>query len=159
MAAPYVTARRRPRRRAPGWRGSRVTPFEVLEHTADVGVRATGPTLEACFEDATRGLAAIMGIDAPGAGQDVRIDLEGRDLGGLLVDWLDEVLYLHETRDAALAGVRVERVTPERVQGLVALAPRGAEPAEGTQVKAVTLHQLDVRRTPSGYAAQVFFDV
>lgn len=136
-----------------------MTGFEILEHTADVGVRAVGPSLEACFENATHGLVEIMGIGAPGPGEDVAIDVGADDLGALLVEWLDEVIYLHETRDAAVAAVRVERVTQGRAAGSVQLAPRAPGPSEGTQVKAVTFHQLGVEETPAGWRAQVFFDV
>ena len=133
--------------------------FEVLEHTADVGVRATGATLEEAFEQATLGLADIVGIWRPAPGDDVAIDLSGADPGGLLVDWLNEILYLHDTRGAAFGGVKVDEVTDSRVRGTITLAPLGEDLAEGVQVKAVTYHQLVVERADGGWAAQVFFDV
>jgi SHS2 domain-containing protein len=34
--------------------------FELLEHTADVGIRARGPSLEAVFEQATLGVAGVL---------------------------------------------------------------------------------------------------
>jgi Archease protein family (MTH1598/TM1083) len=43
-----------------------VAGFELLEHTADVGIRARGATLEEAFEQATLGLAEILGALAPG---------------------------------------------------------------------------------------------
>ncbi len=79
--------------------------FEILEHTADVGVRSTGATPEECFEQATLGLADIMGIWRPDGGEEVALELEAADLGALLVDWLSEVVYLHDSRDADLAGL------------------------------------------------------
>lgn len=133
--------------------------FELLEHTADVGVRATGATLECCFEQATWGLASIMGIDRPGEGNRADLDAAADDVGGLLVDWLNEVIYLHEAHDAAIAGVDVHSVAAGRATGSLSLARRGAEPAEGIQVKAVTYHQLRVEHTGEGVIAEVFFDV
>lgn len=35
--------------------------FEFLEHTADVGIRSFGASVEEVFEQATRGLAEIIG--------------------------------------------------------------------------------------------------
>ncbi|MFN2489760.1 MAG: archease [Actinomycetota bacterium] len=133
--------------------------YEILEHTADVGLRATGATIEECFEQATRGLAYIAGIDRPGAGERIDILLESDDLGALLVDWLSEVLYLHDARDALLAGVEISEVAGGRVSGSVTLTPRAEEAVEGTQVKAVTYHKLRIGRTPGGFLAEVYLDV
>jgi len=132
--------------------------FEIVEHTADVGIRAVGATLEETFEQATLGLAEIMGLRTAQKGVNVPISVEADDLGGLLVDWLSEVLYLHEVRDACLAEVKLDEVGEGRATGHVGLSPLASE-AAGTQVKAITYHQLKVERTTQGWTAQVFVDV
>ncbi|MFN2545118.1 MAG: archease, partial [Actinomycetota bacterium] len=43
--------------------------YEILEHTADVGIRAFAPTLASVFEQAAWGLAEILGAVDPGRGQ------------------------------------------------------------------------------------------
>ncbi|MGH2730549.1 MAG: archease [Actinomycetota bacterium] len=145
--------------------------YEILEHTADVGVRATGATLEDVFAQATRGLAGIIGAWQPNGGEEegvgeeggikepVVLEVEADDLGGLLVDWLSEILYLHDTRDAVIAGLEVARVADGRASGTVTLAPRGDRVLEGTQVKAVTYHQLAVEKSGDEWVVTVFFDV
>lgn len=133
--------------------------FEILEHTADVGVRAVGDSLEEAFAQATRGLADIVGIWHPDGGDEVTIELEGGDAGALLVDWLSEVLYLHDARDAVLAGVRVDEVAAGRVRGVISLAPREDRAVEGTQVKAITYHQLRVERLDGNWIVEVYLDV
>jgi protein archease len=133
--------------------------FEILEHTADVGVRAEGESLGEVFEQAALGLADIMGIYAPDAGDTEDIEVEARDVGALLVDWLSEILWLHDSRDALLGGVEIVGVTETSANGRVTLVPRAGEDVEGTQVKAITYHQLAVKQTESGWRAQVFVDV
>jgi SHS2 domain-containing protein len=141
--------------------------FELLEHTADVGIRSFGASVEEVFEQATRGLAEIIGAwrRDPGAeieaGDEVpvAVDADPGDLAGLLVDWLSEVLYLHELRDAALGAVRVERVWGGRAQGTVTLVPAGPGGFEGTPVKAVTYHRLKVGPGPDGWTAEVYVDI
>jgi len=139
--------------------------FELLEHTADVGIRARGPTLEEAFEQATLGLAEVQGAlapgqeGAPGPVEAVAVQVGAADPGGLLVDWLNEVLWLAETRQAAVAGVRVERVGDGTAAGEVVLASGGPAPA-GTFVKAVTYHRLRVEPDPDGgWLVEVYLDV
>jgi SHS2 domain-containing protein len=136
--------------------------FELLAHTADVGIRARGATLEEVFEQATLGLAEVLGALRPGGAGDpeaLAVEGTGGDHGGLLVDWLNEVLWLHEVRrHAAVAAVRVERVTGDRAVGSVTFSSTDP-PADGTFVKAVTYHRLRVGRDAGGWLTEVYLDV
>jgi SHS2 domain-containing protein len=133
--------------------------FELLEHTADIGIRARGATLEEVFEEATLGLAEVLGALRPGAGEAVPVAVTAGDAGALLVDWLNEVLWLYEVRGhAGIAAVRVERVAGDRAEGTVAFSSTDP-PAEGTFVKAVTYHRLRVGRDADGWLAEVYLDV
>jgi SHS2 domain-containing protein len=169
-----------------------VAAFELLEHTADVGIRARGATLEEAFEQATLGLAEILGALAPGGsggppgwspgesggpGEVVAVEVSAPDLGGLLVDWLNEALWLREVRQAWLTGVRVDRVGDGAAVGSVTFSSEGpagegasGDPAsedgphgpapDGTFVKAVTYHRLRVEPDPSGgWLIEVYLDV
>lgn len=133
--------------------------YEVLEHTADVGVRARGASLEECFEQATLGLLDITGTLRPSSGEAVTIEVDADDLGALLVYWLEEVLYLQDARDAVIGHVRLDSVDGGRARGSITIADRGDAALEGTAVKAITYHQLDVARADAGWVAQVYFDI
>ena len=65
--------------------------FELLEHTNGVGIRAHGASLEEAF-----------GAWRPGQGDQVGLVLDAADVGSLLVDWLNEVVHLHEARGVRL---------------------------------------------------------
>jgi SHS2 domain-containing protein len=149
--------------------------FELLAHTADVGVRARGATLEEAFEQATLGLAEVLGAlrpgrESPGGApgrtpggprnrERVAVDVTAGDHGALLVDWLNEVLWLHEVRQhAAVVAVGVDQVTGERAAGSVTFATTGP-PADGTSVKAATYHRLRVGCDDGGWLAEVYLDV
>lgn len=132
--------------------------FEILEHTADVGVRGWGETVEEAFIQATLGLLDIVGVWQPGSGEREHIEVEAHDLGALLVDWLGEVLYLQDTRDVVVSGLEVSSVQEGRARGWVELAPRPEE-IEGTAVKAITYHQLEVTERQGRWVAQVFLDI
>ena len=108
----------------------------------------------------------VMGALAPGGsaggsgpGDTVPVEVAASDPGGLLVDWLNEVLWLLEVSQAALAGVRVDRVGDGTASGSVDVAPGGPDP-DGTFVKAVTYHRLRVEPGPGGgWLAEVYLDV
>jgi SHS2 domain-containing protein len=133
--------------------------FKPLEHTADVGVEAWSEELEGCFEQATLGVLDIIGAWRPGPGEEEELTVGARDLGGVLVDWLSEVLYLQDARDAVITSVRVDEVQPTGARGTIGLTPRGDIELMGTAVKAITFHQLSVERSEQGWVARVFVDV
>jgi SHS2 domain-containing protein len=133
--------------------------FEVLEHTADVGVRAMGSSLKECFRQMTLGLLEISGAYRPDGGDKRDISVEADDFGALLVYWLEEVLYIQDSADAVVTDVTVNEVGMDEAVGSVSIAPRGDEVLEGTAVKAITYHQLSVSRTEEGWTATVFFDI
>jgi SHS2 domain-containing protein len=157
-----------------------VAGFELLEHTADVGIRARGATLEEAFEQATLGLAEVLGAlragdpgggppgESGGPGEAVAVEVSAPDPGGLLVDWLNEVLWLREVRQAWLAGVQVDRAGDGAAAGSVTFSSEGPasedgsrDPApDGTFVKAVTYHRLRVEPDPAGgWLIEVYLDV
>ncbi len=132
--------------------------FEIIEHTADVGVHCRGSSIEKCFEQAALGVLSINGAYEAGTGERDTITLDAPDLGALLVDWLSEVLYLHDARDAIVTDLSVESIRDNELSGWIELRPRTHE-IEGTAVKAVTYHLLDVARAEGGWEATFYVDV
>ncbi len=136
--------------------------FEILEHTADVGIRAEAVDLSGVFEQATLGLLDIVGTWAPAREQteQVGVEVEADDVGGLLVDWLGEIVYLGDSRDAVVTSLEMIEVTAHRAAGRLGIAPRDEAAYEGgTQVKAITYHRLAVAETEDGWSATVYVDV
>jgi SHS2 domain-containing protein len=132
--------------------------FEIVEHTADVGVVARGDTLEEAFRQAALGMLDIMGAFLNGPGEEVPIEVAARDDAALLVEWLSEILYLHESSDAVVTNVSVHEVSDGRARGSVTLAPRSSQ-LEGTAVKAITYHQLEVERDQDDWRIRVYVDI
>lgn len=133
--------------------------FEFLEHQADVGVRAWGETLGEAYEQAAWAVADILGVRAEGPGTHRTIRATGNDEGGLLVDFLNELLLLHETEDPGIAAIRVRNVTRTELEAQIELAPLD-DASEGIPVKAATFHQLRVEHRADGsIEARVYLDV
>jgi SHS2 domain-containing protein len=132
--------------------------FEILEHTADVGVRGWGKDLPEAFEMATRGFADICGTWVPDGGEVVDIEVRAEDVEATLVDWMNEVLWLQDSRDAVITRIEVDDVSDLGASGRLWLTPRASE-LEGTAVKAATYHQLRVARQDDEWVAEIYVDV
>lgn len=152
--------------------------FETYEHTADVGLIARGPTLEALFINAARGMMHIIrtgvGFRGPGSGRkegdsefltpDTRqrfdVEVTAPDRAALLVAWLNELIFHFETRRLVLADFQIHDLTDERLAATVTGQAIGEldEPL-AMELKAATYHGLRVEQTDAGWEAAVLFDV
>jgi len=127
------------------------------EHTSEVLVHLSAPTLEQLLVEAGRALAELMSDEPAGPveGEDA-IALEAPDHAALLVQWINELLFLSETRKRIFSRFEVERVG----EGAVRARVQGWTPSRlRTQVKAATFHRLSVRSGPEGLRAEVILDV
>jgi SHS2 domain-containing protein len=133
--------------------------FELLEHTADIGIHAWAPAPPEAFEQAARGLAEVMGVHVRGSGRRHRLTVRARDREGLLVAFLNELVWLHETESKGFSEIDVVAVSPNDLVAEVELAPLPDAP-EGIGVKAATYHQLRVEERPGGgLDVRVYLDV
>lgn len=134
--------------------------FEEIEHTADVGLRVRGKDLAELFVNAARGMWALIvpEIDEVEPAITREIELEAMDLEVLLVDWLSELLYLHETEHEVYSRFVVHDISPTRLRAGV-----GGGPVKGHRlrkhIKAVTFNDLSIEETAEGFSATIVFDV
>jgi SHS2 domain-containing protein len=133
--------------------------FEVLEHTADVGLRLSGRTPEEVFEAAARGLAALEGSWFPAEGTERDVEVRAGDRAGLLVAWLDELLYLRDAEDAVFGGFDVTEAADTVLRARIRIAPRDARSLQAAGVKAATYHGLRFEPVNGGWTADVYVDV
>jgi SHS2 domain-containing protein len=135
--------------------------FEVLEHTADVGLRVRGDTPAQVMEAAAEGLATLEGAWFPGRGAEREVLVEASDLGALLVTWLDELLYLRDAEDVVFGrfAVRIDNGDVPSATARVHVEPRGDRVLESAGVKAATYHGLRFEPENGGWVADVYLDV
>ncbi len=135
--------------------------FETFAVTADTGIRAWGPTLAAVFREAARGLFSLMVEEGSVVCRErVRLAVSAGDRETLLAAWLNELLYLHETRAFVVGEWRIDRIEETALEAEV--GGEGVDPARHVvlgHVKAATYHELVVRPTDAGWEARVIVDV
>jgi SHS2 domain-containing protein len=132
--------------------------YEVLDHTADVRLRVWGSTREAVFANALRGLMHVLGA-AGGEGTVVRsrrVRVESDDLSFLLVDFLNEALWLAQVHRESYDEVRFPVLDDRSVEA--ELSGRGIV-SFTEDVKAVTYHEADVREREGGWETTLVLDV
>ena len=139
--------------------------YEYLYHIADAKFRAYGSTLEEAFGNAALGMFNVM-IDTSKleASEEREIELVSSDIKMLLVEWLSELLYLFEVGEIIFSEFRIEKIEKTKegfsLKGKASGVPIDLSCHEfDTQVKAVTLHELEVEKDKTGlFRVQVVVD-
>jgi SHS2 domain-containing protein len=131
--------------------------FEELEHTADLALKVHGHSLKEVFANAAYGMFSLM-ADLEGLEPTIshEISLESLDYEALLVDWLNELLYLHEVEEEIYTRFEIETLSSSALSAIVWGAKMAASKLT---VKAATFHGLEIRETEDGCLAIVVFDV
>ena len=135
--------------------------FEILEHTADIGLRARGKTKAELFANAALALESIaVDLETVRPESAYPIAATGEDDQALLVNWLSEVLYYLDGGRVVMCRFQVDELERGSVRG------RGwGEPWDNTRhrarvvVKGVTYHQLKLTKDSQGWCAEVFLDI
>lgn len=148
-----------PNSRAPsGDPAGRRSSHELLPHTAEVLVRLRAPDLGGLAAEAGRALAELQlgGTPPPARGAWRDVVVQAGDPGALLVDWLNELIFLAETE----RWVATEFEPKQGGEGELRIGARGVrvDPAPSL-VKAATHHGLEVRARDDGLEAEVVLDV
>ena len=131
--------------------------FEEIEHTADWAFRARGRNLAELFENAARAMTSLDKGAAAGKSSVTRdVDVEGIDRETLLVNWLNEILYLAQTHREVYDRFRVSQVSDHHIRARVRGRPSGNRVSH---IKAATFHDLGIKQTPEGFEATVVLDV
>jgi SHS2 domain-containing protein len=141
--------------------GGKAKKYWQISHTADLGYRIQGSSLEEIYRNAAEALVATM-TDRRGLKprEERDITVEAPDREALLVEWLNHLLYLYDVdgflgRDFEIRELADERLTA-RVRG-EAFDPE--RHVSKTAVKAATFHHLEISPGDHGWQATVIFDL
>lgn len=135
--------------------------YRLLEHTADAAIEAWGRDIPELFQNAARGLTAVI-ADPWRIRDEVEREVaaEAPDRDALLVAWLNEFIYLFDVEHLLFRRFEIEKLTGTAIAGR-AFGER-VDPERHqirTGVKSTTYHGLVIRRSKSGYTARIVFDV
>jgi protein archease len=130
---------------------------EEIEHTADRAFRVRGRNLAELLERAAQAMVALDG-EPPISKSFIRrvIEVEGSDRETLLVNWLNEILYLEQTHHEFYDHCLLSDVSKNHLRAQ--LYGRQLDHSV-TSLKAVTFHNLEVKESSEGLEATIVVDV
>jgi SHS2 domain-containing protein len=135
--------------------------YEVLDHTADIGLIIYGQDLKGLFENAGKAFFhLITDLRKVRRRVEKRVRIGEESLDRLMVDWLSELLYLHDVENLLFKGFKVESVGEDGLRAVVKGEPFQEKiHVIKTEVKAVTYHRIEVRQENGRWKAQIIFDL
>lgn len=138
--------------------------FEILEHTADIGIAAYGKTRKEVFINAAKGMFEIIAGENKNPKENFydKIKLEADNLEGLLFAWLNELLYISETKLVILSKFKIKELSDYQIKAEVEGAKINPPSVKiEKEIKAVTYHRLEIKKDEESglWRAQVIFDI
>lgn len=136
--------------------------YEIIDHTADLGIRAYGETLPKLFENIALGmLETIAELDSIDEKRKLEINAQGDTLEDLLVAFLGELLFQHEVEEILFKRVKILQFNEDSLSAVA--YGEGENPQKHviyTGIKNVTYHQLKVKQLADGtWETLVIFDL
>jgi SHS2 domain-containing protein len=143
--------------------------YKYLEHSTDAFVQAHGSSLEVLFGNCAKGLVNIMfEIDKVEDRQFSTITASGDDLENLLFDWLEKVLLkiLIDHIVVSRFSIEISEKNANVVEKKYLLRARvGGERVSYSkhkykiEIKAITYHELKIKRIGPNYVATFLVDL
>ena len=131
--------------------------YEILEHKADLKIRVHGKDKKELFENAMIGMFESARYEGKENRVKREIKISSLDLPSLLVDFLNEVLYLCEVNKEVYHKVLFKNLTEKELEGILIGKPLKRM---GIHIKAVTYHDLDIhQKKDKTWEATVLFDI
>ncbi|WP_418285864.1 archease [Halorubrum sp. DTA46] len=144
--------------------------YTLREHTADIAVEATAPTLSALFAATADGLAAASCETIPETGERFSVSVSAESREALLFDYLDQLIYERDVRLVLPADNRCSVSGPDDSSGdssddgeewTVEASARGVplDDVNAREIKAVTYSEMTLERRGDEWYAYVVLDV
>ena len=132
-------------------------PFKLREHTADIRLEITGESLAALFGESMHAMNAVSCPDYTAEVVERRLSVRSPDILSLLVDFLNELLFLGQVYHEAYEELQHVALSETHIEGMA----KGRKiVGMEEEIKAVTLHEASVRQTEEGlWIANLLLDI
>ena len=138
--------------------------YELIEHTADIGIRVKGSDLKELFRNAAAAMFDIIAQKEPHIAHrtphidKIIIKQKAEGLEELFVNWLNELLSLSATKERIFSDFTFRKLDGHNLEA-VAMGEDIKNYKVNTEIKAATYHQLKLEEAKGGWQAEVILDV
>ena len=135
--------------------------YEIIEHTADIGLRCWGGDLKELFINAAYGMFSILAdLKNVRSKKSLEIKLEAPNVEELFLSWLSELLYQYNSKSIIFKEFLIDKLS----QNLISAQAKGEKlnlkrHRLKTEIKAATYHQLKVQKMKNYWQGEVIFDI
>jgi len=138
-----------------------LSPYRIFDHTADLGVEIYGIDEQDLFRNAAVALFGIMtDVGLVHVRGEWEVFAEGSDLEELLVNFLREILYMYNGEGLLLKECVIFEMDNFHIKGIVKGEPFSEERHHmNIEIKAVTYHRVEIRKTQGAWIGRVICDV
>jgi len=135
--------------------------YDIVDHTADIGIRAYGKSLEELFVNAAYGMFDIIAdLDGLKTSTSVKINLKAPNAEELLITWLDELIYNFYTKQIIFSEFKIAHLTNTNIKAEAFGKHIGDNRSRlNTEIKAATYHDLKIEEKNKNYQVQIIFDI
>src|SRR3989344_5159661 len=130
--------------------------YKYLEHTADIKFRSFGRTLNEAFSNAAYAMINIISEDKIKEKMTRKIKVKGIDRKSLLYSFLEEILFLLNTKNFLLSKVKEIKIKDKELTATLS-GDNLRNYRLGLDVKAVTYNDMFIKEKP--YVIQVVLDI
>jgi SHS2 domain-containing protein len=136
-------------------------PFEVIDHTADIGIVAYGADIKQVFANAALGLFNLMAdLDDFEEGMQRDLELSAEDVEVLLIEWLNELIYIFDVEHIIFKKFEIEKLTSTEIKArCFGEKMKPGQHKLKREIKAATYHMLRISKEDGTYKVQVIFDI
>ena len=130
--------------------------YKYLEHTADIKFQAFGKTLGEAFSNSAYAMINIISEDKIKEKVIKKIKVKGIDEKSLLYNFLEEILFLLNTKNFLLSKVKEIKIKDKELTATLT-GDKLDNYKLGLDVKAVTYNDMFIKERP--YIIQVVLDI
>lgn len=143
-------------------------PYQIIEHTADIGLKIYGNTLQELFSNAIKGLFSLI-CPSLNVCEEKSVFLSLKHLTiveltapaeeELLVYWLNEFIYYFFLKNSYPKQIEIDKLEEGKIRARVDLGKRAKTIPIDTEIKSTTYHDLSIKKINNHWQAQVIFDI
>ncbi|PIQ75421.1 MAG: archease [Candidatus Portnoybacteria bacterium CG_4_8_14_3_um_filter_40_10] len=136
--------------------------YEILDHPADLKIKAFGKDLAEVFVNAALAIAdqqtRFLELAPKSAKKEEEILIESDGFESLLVDWLSEILYRSEINKKVYNNFEVTEFLEDPYKIKAKIKGIAVE-SKNIDIKAVTYHNLEIKKISDHWEAVIVFDI